>query len=253
MIKNSLLSLLLFIPVFVSGQKATISMETRNILTYPYSDPNPIPIFADIPGRSYKYNIIYPYHSIQGYSVKGTMQEWELVKLENDYIQLWVMPANGGKVWGAIEKSTGKEFVYRNEVVKYRDVAVRGPWTMGGIEFNFGTYGHHPSTCAPVDYKMVENNDGSVSCIVGSYDLPGRTKWYVEIRLPKDKAYFETRAMWTNLSSLPQTYYNWMTASAVVADDLEFQYPGTAEIDLWRRIWPVSNKRGRKGCLMVQE
>ena len=52
--------------------------------------------------------------------------------------------------------------------------------------------------------------------------LPSRTQWRVEIRLPKDKAYFETRAMWNNPTPLPQTYYNWMTAAAVVTDDLEF-------------------------------
>ena len=86
MLKKILLPLLLLLPMLVSGQKATISMETRNILTYPYGDPNPIPSISE--GR----NNIYPYHSFQGYSVKGTMQKWELVKLENDYVQVWVMP-----------------------------------------------------------------------------------------------------------------------------------------------------------------
>ena len=239
MLKKTLLPALLLLPMFLSGQKATITLETRNILTYPYSDPNPIPLITEK-------RAIYPYHSFQGYSLNGTMQEWKVVKLENDYIQVWVMPSDGGKVWGAIEKSTGKEFVYRNEVMKYRNIAMRGPWTSGGIEFNFGLIGHHPSTCVPVDYKMVENSDGSVSCIVGSYDLPARTKWYVEVRLPKDKAYFETRAMWVNPTSLPHTYYNWMTGAAVVTDDLKFHFPGIAEIGHGGEfgLWPV-NSNGR--------
>jgi hypothetical protein len=29
--------------------------------------------------------------------------------------------------------------VLYNNVVKFRDIAMRGPWTSGGIEFNFGT------------------------------------------------------------------------------------------------------------------
>ena len=69
-----------------------------------------------------------------------------------------------------------------------------------------------------------------MSCFVGSLDLPSRTKWIVEIRLPKDKAYFETHAMWSNPTSLPQTYYNWMTAAAPTAEDLEFAYPGDEQI-----------------------
>ena len=222
------------------GQKATITLQSRDIKTYPFSDPSPLPLLSE--GRPE----IYPYFSFSGYSLKGQMQKWNVVKLENDYIEVYVMPTDGGKVWGAIEKSTGKEFIYRNEVMKYRNISMRGPWTSGGIEFNFGYIGHNPSTFVPVDYKMVDNSDGSVSCIVGSLDLPSRTKWIVEIRLPKDKAYFETYSTWSNPTELPQTYYNWMTGAEAVTNDLEFSYPGDAAIGHageWQP-WPVT-KDGR--------
>jgi tetratricopeptide (TPR) repeat protein len=240
MLKKNLFFLFLIVSPVLMGQKATITMQSRDILTYPYFDPSPLPLLSE--GRSE----IYPYHSFNGYSLKGQMQKWNVVKLENDYIEVYVMPSDGGKVWGAIEKSTGKEFIYRNEVMKYRNISMRGPWTSGGIEFNFGYIGHNPSTCVPVDYKTVENADGSVSCFVGSLDLPSRTKWSVEIRLPKDKAYFETRAMWTNPTPLPQDYYNWMTAAAVTTPDLEFAYPGTDELEHSGEAgpWPV-DKEGR--------
>ncbi len=240
MLKRNLLFAFLFLTPILMGQKATITVESRDILTYPYRDPNPIPILAE--GRSE----IFPYHSFSGYSLKGQMQKWNVIKLENDYIEVYVLPSDGGKVWGAIEKSTGKEFIYRNEVMKYRNISMRGPWTSGGIEFNFGYIGHNPSTCVPVDYKIAENEDGSVSCFVGSMDLPSRTKWTVEIRVPKDRAYFETKAMWSNPTPLPQTYYNWMTAAAVVTADLEFAYPGNNELEHSGEAgpWPV-DKQGR--------
>jgi Tfp pilus assembly protein PilF len=238
MLKSNLLFGFLFITQLLPGQKATVTVETRDILTYPYSDPNPVPVLVE------GMDEIFPYHSFNGYSLKGEMQNWKVIKLENDYLEVYVLPADGGKVWGAIEKSTGKEFIYRNEVMKYRNISMRGPWTSGGIEFNFGFIGHNPSTCVPVDYKIVENADGSVSCFVGSLDLPSRTKWSVEVRLQKDKAYFETIAMWNNHTVLPQTYYNWMTAAAVVTDDLEFFYPGDQEVGHGgeRSPWPVDNE-----------
>lgn len=238
MLKSTLLIAVAVASQMVAAQRATITAESRDILTYPYSDPNPVPLVAE--GRE----AIYPYHSFNGYSLNGQMQKWNVIKLENDYIEVYVLPSDGGKVWGAIEKSTGKEFIYRNEVMKYRNISMRGPWTSGGIEFNFGYIGHNPSTCVPVDYKTVENTDGSVSCIVGSLDLPSRTKWLVEIRLPKDKAYFETRAMWSNPTKVPQSYYNWMTAAAVVTDDLEFMYPGNQEIGHAGEAgpWPVDSE-----------
>lgn len=38
------------------------------------------------------------------------MKAWKMIELENDYIKLWVAPDIGGKIWGAVDKKTGKEF-----------------------------------------------------------------------------------------------------------------------------------------------
>src|SRR5690606_25478505 len=134
-------------------------------------------------------------------------------------------------------------FLYKNEVMKFRNVAQRGPWTSGGIEFNFGYIGHTPSTATPVDYITRQNADGSVSCVVGAMDLPSRTHWRVEIRLPADKAWFETNATWYNPTPLVQSYYNWMTGAARVSDDLQFFYPGNMEYEHNGTAfpWPVDS------------
>ncbi len=220
------------------AQKATVSIENRLIATYPYSDPNPI---ANLGIQKKK---IYPYFSFDGYSRTSRPQSWKIVKLENDFIEVYILPEIGGKVWGAREKSTGKNFIYQNGVMKFRNVALRGPWTSGGIEFNFGIIGHTPSTASPVDYTTRQNEDGSVSCIVGNMDLPSRTNWRVEIRLPADKAWFETRALWDNNTPLSQSYYNWMTGAAVVSDDLEFFYPGDKTLEHNGEVnpWPVDRQ-----------
>ncbi len=149
----------------------------RTLETYPFSEPNPVPILT----RDAR---LYPYHSFEGYSATSEPRDWKVVHLENDYIEVFVLPEVGGKVWGAVVKETGHEFIYRNEVMKFRNIALRGPWTSGGIEFNFGVIGHTPATATPVDYLLRENDDGSVSCFVGGMDLPSRTHWRVEIRLP---------------------------------------------------------------------
>ena len=216
------------------AQKATITEETRVITTYPFSEPNPIPILTRDPR-------LYPYHSFEGYAQDGVPREWKVIKLENEHIEVFVLPEVGGKVWGAIVKKNGHEFIYRNEVLKFRNIALRGPWTSGGIEFNFGVIGHTPATATPVDYVMRENPDGSVSCIVGAMDLPSRTHWRVEIRLPADRAYFETNVLWYNPTPLAQPYYNWMTAAAFARPDLEMFVPGNAFLEHSgaERAWPT--------------
>ena len=92
-----------------------------------------------------------------------------------------ILPEVGGKNLGCDrKKATGKDFIYYNHVVKFRDVAMRGPWTSGGIEANYGIIGHTPNCAAPVEYKTTENSDGSVSCIIGWLDLLTRTNWRIE-------------------------------------------------------------------------
>jgi tetratricopeptide (TPR) repeat protein len=228
---------LIFIEIPVSAQQATIKEKKVPLNTYPFSDPNPIPELGKI----------FPYFRYDGYSEKGSMHEWKMVEMENDYIKLWVVPEVGGKIWGAVEKTTGKEFIYYNHTVKFRDIAMRGPWTSGGIEMNFGVIGHAPTCSTPVDYMIRKNDDGSVSCFVGAIDLPSRTHWSVEINLPKDKAYFTTHSVWDNPTGLEQSYYHWMNLGVKTAGNLEYVFPGNYYLghDGKHFPWPV-NDQGHK-------
>jgi Tfp pilus assembly protein PilF len=235
--KFLLFSTAVFLTGFLSwGQEARITEEPVTYTTYPFSDPSPVPSLA------YKRDI-YPYFKFEGYSVDPVNKEWNRVTLENEFLKVTIMPEIGGRVWGAVEKSTGFDFIYENEVVKFRNIAMRGPWTSGGIEFNFGIIGHAPSTASPVDFITYENEDGSLTCVVGTMDLPSRTQWRVKINLPKDKAYFETEGLWYNPEPLRQPYYNWMTAAAHVGDDQEFFYPGHIALQHSGALmdWPVQD------------
>ena len=203
-------------PLF--AKQATVTETVETVKTYPFSDPDPVADPSDL---------FYPYFRFDGFSAKGTDRQWKVVSLENDYIKLTLFPEIGGKIWGAVDKTTGKEFIYNNHVVKFRDIAMRGPWTSGGIEFNFGIIGHAPTSSTPVDYVTRQKPDGSVSCYVSSYELVTRTLWTVEVNLPKDKAYFTTTTTWHNSSSIDQPYYQWMNAGYPAAGNAEFCYPGT--------------------------
>lgn len=203
-------------PLF--AQQATVTETVETVKTYPFSDPDPVADPSDL---------FYPYFRFDGFSAKGTDRQWKVVSLENDYIKLTLFPEIGGKIWGAVDKTTGKEFIYNNHVVKFRDIAMRGPWTSGGIEFNFGIIGHAPTSSTPVDYVTRQKPNGSVSCYVSSYELVTRTLWTVEVNLPKDKAYFTTTTTWHNSSSIDQPYYQWMNAGYPAAGNVEFCYPGT--------------------------
>ena len=225
-----------------SSAAATVREETRIFKTYPFGDPDPVPIFArgTTGGNGAR---LYPYHFFNGFSADGADKEWTVVTLENPYVSVGVLPQVGGKVWGATDKAAGRDFLYTNHVMKFREIALRGPWTSGGIEFNFGIVGHSPATATPVDYALRTDADGSASVVVGAMDLPSRTRWSVTVRLPKDKGYFETRGAWHNPTPFSQSYYYWSCAAIKTAEDLKYIFPGRFEIghnyDVPLEPWPV--------------
>ncbi|MBN1418747.1 MAG: DUF5107 domain-containing protein [Planctomycetes bacterium] len=224
-------------PALAAAEGATVREQKKTFRTYAFSDPDPIPRA----GR------IYPYFRFDGFTERAEDREWTVVVLENPWLRVTVLPEIGGKIWSAVEKSTGKEFLYGNHVVKFRDIALRGPWTSGGIEANYGIIGHAPTCSTPVDYLARQNPDGSASVIIGALDLLTRTRWRLEITVPADKAYFTTRSLWHNATPLEQPYYTWMNAGIKAAGNLQFIYPGTHHIDHDGEPspWPIDPKTGR--------
>lgn len=247
-ISLTLLLLLSVLAVGLLGHAADVREEKQVIKTYPFSSPDPVPVRAYGGQRQQ----IYPYFSFDDLAYEGVDQPWNVIHLDNPYIDAFVLPATGGKLIGAVEKSTQKDFIYYNHVQKFRSISMRGPWTSGGIEANFGIIGHAPSTATPVDYLIRKNPDGSVSCIVGNMDLPSRTQWRVEYSIPPDKAYVEVHSLWYNPQPLNQSYYVWMNVAQKLRDDLEFVLPGVSHIghnySVPSEPWPLT-KDGRNLAL----
>lgn len=232
-----LISFCLFIRTGFSQNPATVKEYLQSFPTYGFSDPNPMPLLSPV----------YPYFRYDGFTDKPVQKEWKIVELANDYIRVLITPEIGGKVWAAIEKKSGRSFIYYNHTVKFRDIAMRGPWTSGGLEPNYGIIGHTPSNATPVDYITRKNDDGSVSCIIGVLDLLTRTNWRIEINLPKDKAYFTTQSFWYNSTPLEQPYYHWMNLGVKAKGNLEFIFPGTKYIGHNGDYadWPINPSNGK--------
>ncbi|MFZ1703758.1 MAG: DUF5107 domain-containing protein, partial [Saprospiraceae bacterium] len=229
-----------FVSLLATAQNDTTTFKEykKVFTTYPFSDPDPIPK----PDTK-----IYPYYRFDGFTDKHVQKEWKVIELENDYIKLIILPEIGGKIWSATEKSTGKDFVYNNHVVKFRDIAMRGPWTSGGVEANYSIIGHTPNCATPVDYMIIKKEDGSASCVIGVLDLITRTSWKLDINLPGDKAYFTTSSFWFNSTELEQPYYTWMNTGIKAAGNLQFIFPGKNYLghEGEYNSWPINKENGK--------
>ena len=220
MIRKSIL-LMAVVAAYLTAGAQSVTVKDTLMTTYPFGDPNPIP--------QVKRNC-YPYCNFEQFTTTSVQRTWKMVVLENPYLRVKIFPEIGGKVWSVFDKTAGKEMFYDNNAVKFRDIAMRGPWTSGGIEFNYGVIGHAPSCAHPVDWSTEVKADGSVSCYIGVLEMTSHSRWCVEINLPKDAVWLRTTSTWYNLTGYYQPYYSWTNSGVTSANDLVLVYPGSQAI-----------------------
>ena len=110
---------------------------------------------------------IYPYPSQDNLgNQKLTDVTYDMVYLENEYLIIKILPAFGGKLFSAIDKTNGHELFHTNSVIKPDLIGTLGAWISGGIEWCFPNH-HRTSTMLPSGYRMVENEDGSATVWIG--------------------------------------------------------------------------------------
>lgn len=161
---------------------------------------------------------VYPNPVIEKIEDEKKDHVYNAVVLENDYIEVIVLPELGGRIYAARDKTNGYDFVYRNHVIKPALVGLLGPWISGGIEFNWPQH-HRPSTYMPVRHEIRNYPDGSASVIVGETEHMFGLKVLTEIRLYPDAVYMELNTRVFNYGALPQTFLWWANPAYAVNDD----------------------------------
>lgn len=203
---------------------ASVWTETVTIPTYEIGEAEKNPIFLDrrvYQGSSGK---VYPYPTVERLSDEKVDKEYEAVFLENEYLKVMVLPALGGRIQRALDKTNGYDFVYYNHVIKPALVGLTGPWISGGIEFNWPQH-HRPTTFLPVDYTLKEDEDGSASVLLHDVDQMYGTKGIAKITLYPGKAYIEITGQLYNPTALPQTFLWWANPAVAVNENTQSIFP----------------------------
>ena len=194
------------------------------IPTYEEGTPEKNPIFLEKRVYQGSSGVVYPYPVIESISDEKVDKEWQAIWLENEYIKVMILPELGGRIQMAYDKIKQRHFVYYNHVIKPALVGLAGPWISGGIEFNWPQH-HRPSTYMPVDSKIVENEDGSVTVWVNEMERMFHQKGAAGFTLRPGCAYLEIQGRVSNRTPLPQTFLWWANPAVEVNDAYQSVFP----------------------------
>ncbi len=194
------------------------------IPTYEVKEADPNPMFFEHRNIQGAKGNIYPVPFTDSLSSEKIDKKYLAVFLENEYLELILIPELGGRIFAARDKTNGYDFFYRHTVIKPALIGVCGPWISGGVEFNWPQH-HRPSTFSPVDYTLESKSDGSKIVWMGEHDPFNRTKGMVGICLHPGKAIIETKVRLYNRTSIPQTFLWWQNAGVHINEKYQVIFP----------------------------
>ena len=192
--------------------------------TYLVGEPNRNPMFLEKRVYQGSSGRVYPYPVIDRISDEPVPERHRVVFLENRYLKLMVMPAFGGRIQYAYDKTNGYAFVYHNHVIKPALVGLAGPWLSGGIEFNWPQH-HRPGTYCPVDYTIRQNPDGSRTLWLSEIEPMWHLKGTLGLTLFPDQALLEINIRLFNPTPLPQSFHLWTNPAVHVNEHYQSVFP----------------------------
>ena len=194
------------------------------IPTYPVQDADTNPMFLEkrvYQGSSGK---VYPNPFIDRVALEKVDKSYTAIFLENEFIQLMILPEIGGRIHAGLDKTNQYDFFYRQHAIKPALVGLLGPWISGGVEFNWPQH-HRPSTYMPVHAATEEHEDGSWTVWLSEHDPMLRMKGMVGIHLAPGKVLVGAKVRLFNRTALPQTFLWWANVAVHVHDQYQAFFP----------------------------
>ncbi len=248
-----LLSPLLAFASLLSGQTDTVSEEQVRIWeeavrmpTYLVDEPDRIPRFYE--GRAYQgaQGRVYPYPIYESLSDTRVERDYDMVFLENEYIKVELLPEIGGRLFGALDKTNGYDFIYKQQVIKPGLIGMLGAWISGGIEWNFPHH-HRATAFMPVDYVLQENEDGSSTVWIGELEIRHRMKFMLGVTVYPGKSYYEVTFRPYNRTPFVHSFLYFANTGVHTSQEYQVIFPPATRFGTYHGKnhfvdWPVAHE-----------
>lgn len=193
---------------------------TLTVPTYVLHGENRNPVFRSQYGVAH----IYPYTLLDDIDCRSTEKAYHTLVLENQYLRVTLITDLGGRVYSVFDKISEREVFYKNSVVRFAPLAIRGAFFSGGVEFSFPV-AHAPTTCDKVNWDLRKNPDGSASAFIGGLEHLSGLRWTITLTLFPDRCALAQDVFLYNPGTVPGRYHYWTNASLDANHGTEFIYP----------------------------
>ena len=249
--KNAILLLSFLHITFLVSAQVSVYEGKEVIPTYKIGTNEVSPVFYTGRGVQGAQGKVYPYPLQTKLSDQRVDVTYDMVYLENEYLKVKVLPAFGGRLFSAIDKTNGHELFHTNSVIKPDLIGTLGAWVSGGIEWCFPHH-HRTSTLLPSDYITVENEDGSATIWIGETEKTMRLRGVVGVTLRPGRSYIEVDYRINNTHTLTKTFLFWANVAITANENFRTFWPPSSEIGVFHNNrsfiqWPIANETERYG------
>ncbi len=181
---------------------------------------------------------VYPYPMQDVLHDEKFDETYKYLTLENDWLQMGLLPEHGGHLLNFTDKATGFETFYRQHVIKPALIGMLGAWISGGVEWNFPHH-HRATTAMPIDWRFTANKDGTKTIWIGETELRHRLKWTIGLSLLPDRAVLRADNVFMNRQPWIESMIYWANVSVHCGDDYQILFPPSMHLgfDHHKNYW----------------
>ena len=221
--------------------------EKAVIPTYLIGEPDPNPQFYFGGNSQGAQHRIYPYPAYDNLTTEKKDKTYTMVYLENEYVKIGILPELGGKIFTAVDKTNGYDFIYNQHVIKPALISLLGAWISGGIEWDLPHH-HRATSFLPMQYKVEDNADGSKTVWIGELELRDRMEWTVGVTLHPGKSILQASFRMMNRTPVPTSMLSFSNVAVHVNDSYQVIYPPSTQFVTYHgkrdfTTWPIATTK----------
>ena len=220
-----------------------VHLDVLSIDAAPLGPRNPLPPLAGAPDAhaetragdadgEMRRNMAYgrerttlPYLQQDGYGRDRVASRLRTAVVENEVLRAVFLLDHGGRLWSLTHKPSGRELLYRNEVLQPANLALRNAWFAGGVEWNIGTIGHSPLTCEPLHAVRVERPDGTPVLRMYEFERMRQLVFQIDACLPAGSEMLMVHVRVVNPNDAEVPMYWWSNTAVPESDDVRVVVP----------------------------